>query len=359
MHFDDIPVMIPFKGPDAIERENGLKISLRLGANESVFGMSPRAAAAVQGAIATVGLYSDPRSYRLRTRINEKFGVPLENSLVASGVDELIALTIRLLVNPGDRVVATEGSYPTFFYFANSMLSEVVTVPYDNLKTDLDALNQRAREVGAKLIYLANPDNPTGTYHGVESINRFVQNLPEDCYLLLDEAYIDFTSPEPCPIAFSHERVIRCRSFSKAYAMAGLRIGYAVLSERLNLGMDKIRLHFGVNRLAQIAATESLADDDYLAMVVVQTKKAKEQYYRMAQSCGLNAPLTYTNFVLIDLGSKSVAEQVGSKLLHEGAFTSLPKGASVDQCIRISIGTADDQDQFCKLFERVYAECAA
>ena len=192
-----LPATIPFVGPEAIERRRGARDSrCGSGANESAFGVSPRAAEAMREALAQVSWYGDPEAFELRTEIAARHGVGVDNVCVAGGIDELLGLTVRMLIERGTPVVSSLGAYPTFNYQVAGFGGELHAVPYRDDHIDLDALVDRVRRTRAPLVYLANPDNPMGTRHDAGPVAEFIAALPEDCVLVLDEAYGQFAPAE-------------------------------------------------------------------------------------------------------------------------------------------------------------------
>ena len=322
-------------------------MELRLGANESNFGISPKAKEAMAASLDRVGWYCDPEGYELREALADIHAVTRENVVLGAGLDDLLGLCARTFLEPGDRVVNSLGGYPTFNYVAKGVGAELDLVPYQNDRIDLEGLALVAREVGAKLIYLANPDNPSGTWHTTTGIQALIESLPSDCILLLDEAYSDF-APESAlpPIEPAEERVIRLRTFSKGHGMAGARIGYAIASAEIIANFNKIRMHFGVNRIAQIGALASLRDTGFLRTVVQEVEEGRKEYAILATELGLNTLPSSTNFVSIDMGSFERAKLTLESLLQRGVFIRMPGAEPLNRCIRVTVGSAPEREAF-------------
>jgi histidinol-phosphate aminotransferase len=272
-----LPANVPFVGPEEQERARGAPFRARLGANESLFGPSPAAVKAMQAEASEIWKYGDPSSHDLRAALADHMGARPENILVGEGIDGLLGNLVRLLIGPGDPVVTSDGAYPTFNYHVAGFGGTLHKLPYRDDHEDPDALLTRAKEVGAKLVYLANPDNPMGSWHDGADIVAALDDLPDGCLLLLDEAYIEF-APEgvAAPIDADDPRVIRMRTFSKAYGMAGARIGYAAGAPELIRAFDRIRNHFGMNRVAQAGALAALRDTGWLAHVQAEVATARD-----------------------------------------------------------------------------------
>lgn len=265
-----LPSIVPFVSPEEQERARGAKFAVRLGANESIFGPSPRAIEAMRDAAAGAWMYGDPKSHHLREALAALHGVEPTNLVVGEGIDGLLSYVAGLLVGPGDPVVTTLGTYPTFNYFVAGRGGVLHTVPYGaDDRQDLGALAAKAAEVQAKVLYVVNPDNPSGTAHSAAAIEALVEGLPPGTLLVLDEAYSELAPAGFVPrVAADDLRVVRLRTFSKGYGLAGARIGYALGATEIVSAFDKIRNHFGIGRIGQAGALAALDDRPYLESVV-------------------------------------------------------------------------------------------
>ncbi|MGR3709394.1 MAG: pyridoxal phosphate-dependent aminotransferase [Alterinioella nitratireducens] len=343
-----LPASVPFVGPETQERERGRPFAARLGANESVFGPSPRAIAAMAEAAREAWKYGDSASHELRRALADHHGIAMEHIVVGEGIDGLLGNLVRLLVAEGDAVVTSQGAYPTFNYHVAGFGGVLHKVPFKGDHEDPEALIARARETGAKLVYLSNPDNPMGSWHGADVIERMIAAVPEGCLLVLDEAYSD-TAPEGVipPLAPDTPRVIRMRTFSKAYGLAGMRVGYAIGSRALIAGFDRIRNHFGVGRLGQAAALAAVQDQEHLRDTVARIGAARKTIARIARDNGLTPLPSATNFVTMDCGHDGdFARKVVAGLGARDIFVRMPFTAPQDRCIRVSCGTEADLAAF-------------
>jgi len=356
---ESLPATIPFTGPETIERRIGRPFRARIGANESAFGMSPRAAEAVAEACARGAWYGDPECFDLRRRLAEVHGVEIDEICVAAGIDELLGLVVRLVCLPATPIVTSDGAYPTFNYHIAGFAGRRIAVPYKDDREDPDALSAAVHDHGSPLVYLSNPDNPMGTWHDSRTIARFVASLPERTLVVLDEAYADFAPADAIPpIDTSDQRVLRMRTFSKAHGLAGLRIGYVIASRTVIAALGKIRNHFAVNRLAQAAAMASLADQAFAGQVRGAVDAGRADYMRMAEAWGLRALSSATNFVTIDVGGAARATAILQALERRGVFIRRPGGAPLNRCIRISIGRPEEREWLEQAMPEVLAEVA-
>jgi histidinol-phosphate aminotransferase len=343
-----LPASVPFVGPEAQERAMGRPFAARIGANESVFGPSPQAVAAMAAAAAEAWRYGDPEVFALKAAIAAHHGVTPANVAVGEGIDGLLGLLVRLLVAPGTAVVTSAGAYPTFNYHVAGFGGRLVTVPYRDDAEDPEALLLAARKAGAPLVYLANPDNPMGSWHRGRRVQEMIERLPGGAVLCLDEAYADFAPRDALPAIDPHEaRVIRMRTFSKAHGMAGVRIGYAIGHPELIAAFDRVRNHFGVGRIAQAGAIASLADRGWIAEVVAEVAEGRQRLAAIAAANGLRALPSATNFVAIDCGRDGdFARAVLKALVARGIFVRMPFVAPQDRCIRVTVGRKADLDAF-------------
>ncbi len=341
-----LPSSVPFVGPETQERDRGRAFVARLGANENVFGPSPRALEAMRQAIEEVWKYGDPESHDLRHALAKHHGIPPQNIIVGEGIDALLGYLVRLVIAPGDAVVTSAGAYPTFNFHVAGYGGVLSTVPYAADAEDPLGLITRAAEVGAKLVYLANPDNPMGSWHRATTIQAAIDRVPDGCVLILDEAYVEFAPDETAPVLdLANSSVIRMRTFSKGYGMAGARIGYAIGHADLIMAFNKIRNHFGVNRIAQAGALAALADQDYLRSTVARVARARDRIAGIAAANGLVALPSATNFVALDCGRDGdFARRVLAELVARDIFLRMPFVAPQDRCIRISAGTGSELD---------------
>lgn len=349
-----LPSTVPFVGPETQERAQGAVFAARLGANENGFGPSPKAIEAMQEAIPEIWKYGDPENHDLKHALAAHHGVGVENIVVGAGIDGLLGSLCRMLVEHDTPVVTSLGGYPTFDFHVGGYGGALETVPFLNDAEDCDGLLAKAREVDASLIYLANPDNPMGSWHSANVVRNMIDNLPSGAVLCLDEAYVEF-APEGTAPAFdtSNPNVIRFRTFSKAYGMAGARVGYAIGHVDLIDSFNKVRNHFGMNRAAQAGALAALKDQDYLAETLANVTAAKARLGDIARWNGL-APLpSATNFVTMDTGHDGdYARALVGALVARGIFVRMPFMAPQDRCIRVSAGRPEDMD----LFEKTLPE---
>lgn len=343
-----LPAVVPFVGPEAQERARGRPYKARLGANENGFGPSLRVLEAMQAAAAESWMYGDPENHDLRQALAAHYSISAENIVVGEGIDGLYGVVAQMFADPGTNVVTSLGGYPTFNYQMAGRGAAIHAVPYAQDKEDLAGLSEKAHETRASLVFLANPDNPMGTWWPAADVKQMIEGLPAGCILCLDEAYSDLAPADAIPsIDVTNTKVLRFRTFSKAYGMAGARIGYAIGEASLIKSFEKVRNHFGVNRIAQSGALAALEDQAYLRNVIERIKDARERIVAIARENGLHALPSATNFVAIDCGKDGAfAAQVMAGLEERDIFVRKPMVAPLDRCIRVSVGTEEELDLF-------------
>ena len=305
--------------------------------------------------------YGDSESYDLRRAIADNLGVAPENIMVGEGIDGLLGVATRLFVEPGVKVVTSDGAYPTFNYHVAGFGGDLIKVPFRDDREDAMGLVAAAGDQGARIVYLSNPDNPMGTCWNSAEIEAMIAAMPQEATLFLDEAYVEF-APEGTapPIDVSNPGVIRFRTFSKAHGMAGARIGYAIGEAGVIAAFNKVRNHFGVNRIAQAGALAAIGDTAWLGSVQARVAAGREHIYAIARENGLSAIPSATNFVAVDCGRDAAfAKSVLDGLVSRGIFVRMPFAAPGNRCIRVGVGHSQDLDLFAEALPQVLEELNA
>lgn len=357
---ESLPPTVPFVGPETQERIRGAHFIARLGANENGFGPAPSVVEAIAREAKLSWRYADPENHELREALGAHLGLAPDQVVVGEGIDGLLGLIVRLIVAPGTPVVTSLGAYPTFNFHVAGFGGRLVTVPYRNDHEHLEGLLDAVHRENAPLVYLSNPDNPMGTWHSANAITAFARALPETTMLVLDEAYGETAPSSALPdIAALADmpNVLRFRTFSKAYGLAGQRIGYVFGVPETVARFHRVRNHFGVNRLGQAAALAALRDKSWLSHVIAQVVASRDQISGIARSHGLKPIASATNFVSIDCGGDGArARTVLDGLISRGVFIRMPGVAPLNRCIRISTGPEAEIDIFEQALVEVMAE---
>jgi histidinol-phosphate aminotransferase len=327
-----------------LQAELGLERIVKLGSNEGAFGPLPAAVAAFEAAVRDLNRYPDGGGLRLREALAERHGLPVEQVVLGNGADELIRLCAVATLDAGDRAACFWPSFPSYVAAAACSGAEAVRVPAG----DLDAL--LASE--ARLVYIANPNNPTGALLDVGELRGFLDSLPDGVLCVLDEAYAEYAEPEPEGPALLREgrpRLAVLRTFSKVYGLAALRVGYALASPEVADALDRVRTVFNVNQPAQEAALASLHEREAVELRVHHARAARDRLYEMLLGAGLEARPSQANFVYADCGD---GEALAARLLRKGFIVRALTGFGAPQAIRVTAGTDEENT----LFARALAE---
>ncbi len=352
-----LPETVPFVGPEAIERRIGRPFGVRIGANESAFGISPLAREAMEAAIDQVHWYNDPENFELRQALSVIHRVGSDEIVVGGGIDDLLGLAVRAFLSPGEVTVASLGSYPTYHYHVLGFGARCETVPYLDDQNDLDGLSAAVLRTGSRLVYLSNPDNPSSTWHSAAELQAFFSQIPETTVIILDEAYVEFAPDDAVPALTPMDpRLTRMRTFSKAHGMAGARVGYAVCAQEIASAFQKIRLHFMVNRMAQAGALASLGEPSFVRGVVQEVAIGRREYVAAGRAVELRALPSATNFVTFDAHTPKRAQSILDRLEHRGVFVRKPSAPPLDRCFRATVGKPEERRVFARVLAEVVAE---
>jgi histidinol-phosphate aminotransferase len=338
-HLQQRTIVNPFQGLPRLEAAIGRRIVSRIGSNESMpIAGHPLATQWGEALYELARLYPDPYATAIRERAAALNGVDAANVVVDAGADSLIALFLRARVSPGDVVVCTAGTYPTFRYFAEGVGAEIVEVPYAEhdgvLVNDLPALAAAANAHQAALVYLANPDNPTGTFHPRDAVASLRAALADDTLLLLDEAYVDFCAAAERQGVLAN--TVRLRTLSKAHGLAGLRVGYAIAPEEWISKADQIRTQFAVSSVAQAAAVAVLDAPHCADTIIRDTCRLREQLHAALAGGGLRVLPSHTNFVCIVYPDADSALQRQKALLQQGIAVHRPPHPAMQHILRVT-----------------------
>ncbi|WP_340064778.1 pyridoxal phosphate-dependent aminotransferase [Ascidiimonas aurantiaca] len=285
--------------------------------------------------------YGDPTNSELRDELSKQLSYRPEEILVSAGIDSLLCLIARTFTEPGAKAVTTYGTYPTFAYFVKSQGGELCYAAYrQDFHLDLDQLHKLTQLHQPSLLYLVNPDNPTGMTISPAQLQSFLEALPRHTIVIIDEAYFDFLEPsQRLQALYTPENVLRLRTFSKGYGLAGLRIGYCLGSPKLLKEMNKVRIQFEVNHLAQWMALQLLKRSDWHKACCDKTTAQLTQLQKKARSLNITALPSFTNFLCLHFGTEVQAKKIQHLLLEKyGIFTRKPEAAPLASLIRFSVG---------------------
>ncbi len=342
----------PGKPIEELERELGIQGPVKLASNENPLGPSPLALAALRGALGSVHRYPDGKSYRLRGLLAKRLGVGEDQLVFGAGSDEILELLAKTFLGPGDEAVFAWPAFAMYPIVTQGMGATPVAVPLDaNLVHDLEALRASVTD-RTRLVFVCNPNNPTGTSVGADALDAFTASLPDDLVLVLDEAYYEYVrrSDFPDSLAWVARRpgTIVLRTFSKIYGLAGLRVGYGVGDRELISFLERARHPFNVSSPAEVAAFAALQDVEHLERSRAVNREGGDYLTRELGALGIEVTPSDANFVLARTGP-----EVYEPLLREGVIVRPMVGFGMPDYVRITIGLPEENERVVKALRRL------
>ena len=350
----------PGLSAEQVKQRNGLDRVIKLASNENPLGASPKAIENAQRALSGMSRYPDG-GLALRQALTERFNLKLENVIAGSGSEGLIANVVRTFLCDDDEVLTTEAAFNGFQVLARSRGVQYRTVPYRHWKYDLPALAEAITKK-TKLIYLANPNNPTGTFFTRAEFEDFYRRVPERVLIILDEAYFEFASEEPSypdSLHYRFDNVITLRTFSKAYGLAAARVGYGFAHESLIAMLLKIKLPFEPSGPSAAAALGALEDHEFLRASIENNTAGLAYLTDALRQLGLNAVPSVGNFLMLVFPGADEAAQVFEALLRRGIIVRPLASTGLPQCLRVSVGAPDENRIFVDALQGVMSEMEA
>ncbi len=350
----DIKPYVPGKPISEVQRELNLENVIKLASNENLLGPSPLAINRMREKLNEINYYPHSDCYYLRKKLAGKLGVGEENLVFGSGADELIHHLMLLFVSSGDEVIVPTPSFVMYEIAAKVMEGKVIKVELKNFKYDLIEIKKRISGK-TKLIFICSPNNPTGTIVEIEELEKFIRDIPENIFVVFDEAYKEYVESEKYPetINFLNEghNVVILRTFSKIYGLAGLRIGYGITLKEVVEAINKVRGPFNVNSLAQEAALSALDDVEHLRRSRALVLEGKKFLYENLSKLGIEYVPTEANFILINV--KKSGNEVFQSLLKRGVIVRPGEVLGVPGYIRVTIGLKNDNEKFIEALREV------
>jgi histidinol-phosphate aminotransferase len=353
-YIQSIDPYVPGKPLEALEREYGISDSVKLASNENPLGPSPMALSAIRQLLSTLHRYPDGAGHLLTRKIADANGVSPANVVIGNGSDDIIALLVRAMVRPGDRVIVPRPSFLMYDITATAAGATVDAVPLKALSMDLDAMAERVTG-DTRLVFVCNPNNPTGTVVTQDVFHRFLNRLPDEVVVVVDEAYIEFARNAHClktglPSDL-HRPLVTLRTFSKAYGLAGLRVGYGIMPAELAEVLNRVRQPFNVNAVAQAAAAAALDDRVFLKQTVDLVHQGLDALYGALDGLGLTYFKSEANFFLIDVGQP--ADTVFENMLRQGVIVRSMRAYGYPTYIRINVGLEAENRRFLQALKTV------
>jgi len=353
-HLKKIKPYEPGKPIEELQREMGLDEVIKLASNESPLGPPKASIEAVRKIIGELNRYPDDSCYALKKKISEKFDVPERLITIGAGSAELIVNAARSLLGHDDYAVISEQTFIMYWLAVQSVNGNIIRVPLDGYTYDLRAMAEAVDE-RVRLVFIANPNNPTGTYVTAEQFDSFMSSLPPDVVVVYDEAYREYVGrsdyPDPMKYFLRGDNIIILRTFSKIYGLAGLRIGYAICNEKLGDALKRVRSPFNVSSIAASAATAALDADEHIEQAVKLNEEGKAYLTEELGKLGLKVIPSVTNFILVDFGYDT--SELNEKLLRMGIIVRPMAAFGMPTALRITIGLPDENRKCVEALKRV------
>ena len=353
-----LPVYVPGRPIEDVERE--LKIhAIKLASNENPLGPSPKAMKAVRAVLAEAHRYPDGGTQHLRQKLARRHGIQPDEIFVALGSSEIIDIASRILLSRGKTGVTSHGTYAPFSIAIRASGAELVLVPQREFAYDLPAMVQAVmRKPDTRVVYLANPNNPTGTVFGAREFEQFLNSMPSHILIVLDEAYIHYADrpdmPDSVKLFRQYKNLLIMRTFSKVYGMAGLRIGYGIAQEGVVRVMNNLRTPFNVTGVSQAAALAALEDAKHVERSIATNAAERARLYAGLTKLGIRAVRSHSNFIFVEIGPE--ANELCDELLQEGVIVRPLGWMGFPEAIRISVGLAEENDKLLLVMGKLLAK---
>ena len=338
-----------------VKRELGLDKIVKLASNENPLGPSVKAVQQAKNVLIDTHRYPDPSGYDLRSKLAKKFHLNINNVILGGGSEGIMSVIMRTFLSSKDEIIATKNSFIGFKVLANASGFKINWAKMKNYHYNLKAMAELINN-NTKVIYLANPDNPTGTFFKKDDFDRFMKLVPSRVIVLLDEAYFEYAShlkDYPDSMSYRYDNVITLRTFSKVYGLAGFRVGYGFANERLISNLMKVKLPFEPSTLGQVAASAALDDKEHLVntLKINQSEKLKLESFFIKNK--INFIPTSANFITLIFSSNNKAKLFCDRMLNNGVILRNLESFGLSECIRITIGTKEENDYFLKILKQM------
>jgi histidinol-phosphate aminotransferase len=343
----------PGKPVEELERELGITGAIKLASNENPFPPSERVRQAILKAVDNLNRYPEGSGYYLRHALAKRHGVGADAIVLGNGSNELIELIVRAFLKPGEEAVIPHPSFVVYPMIVQAAGGIRVVVTLKDYRIDLEAMAHAVTDT-TKLVFIANPNNPTATVVTAEEVEAFMRHLPEKVVVIFDEAYVEFAQgpdfPDTIGMVRQGRKVVVLRTFSKAASLAGLRVGYAIADPDAIALCHRIRQPFNVNSLAQVAALASLEDEAHTEEILLVIEAGKKYLYQEFASLGLKSVPSRANFILVDVRQNAMA--LYQRLLREGVIVRPMTSFGMENALRISVGTPEENRRLIKALKK-------
>lgn len=340
---------VPGKPIEEVERELGITGVIKLASNENPLGPSPMALEKARAALSSLSLYPDGACFNLKRDLAKKFDLSDDRFIIGNGSDELLRLITEVFVGSEEEVIFGDPSFSEYEFMTLVMGGRCVAVNLDDFRYDLAAMKDKIND-STKIVYICNPNNPTGAIVDRKTIELFMDGIPEDILVIFDEAYYEYVDSADFVSGLEYlakgYNVVVLRTFSKIYGLAGLRVGYGITSPEIAAAVNRVREPFNVNSIAQVAACGALQDDEHLRRSFAVNQEGKKYLYQAFDEMGLKYVPTQANFIFVDTGRE--CRFVFESLMKQGVIVRTGDIFGYPTYIRITIGTPEENQRFIK-----------
>ena len=352
-----IETIQPYQGGKPIEevqRELGITNIIKLASNENPLGPSPLGMAAIQKSVSQVNLYPDGNAYYLKEELANHWGIAPKNLILGNGSNDVLQIIGETYISPGDEVIYSESAFVVYMLVAKIFGAKSIVTPMCGYSHDLEAMADAITD-RTKVIFIANPNNPTGTMVTKDETERFMKRVPDHVLVAFDEAYYEYVDrsdyPQTLPYVYEKRNVIITRTFSKIYGLAGLRVGYAIAKPEIIETMNRVRQPFNCNSLAQVAARAALKDVEHVRRSQQINAIGKAYLYDAMNELGLEYVESEGNFILVHFDR--VGQEVADALMRKGIIVRPVAGYGFPNSVRVTIGVPDENARFVRALNEV------
>lgn len=362
-YIENLKIYQAGKPIEELAREKGLTKISKLASNENPLGPSPFAIKEMTQTLWDLHRYPDMHAFKLKKRLCELYDLKLENIVLGNGSEGIMAYIARAFVQPGDEIITSQNTFIGFYILARGVGANITTVPLtSDYRYDVQKLAEKISDK-TKVVYIANPNNPTGTYITKAEFDFLMEKVPDHCIVILDEAYFEFAKDAaddyPDSMDYRYDNVITLRTFSKAYGLSGIRCGYGFAHEYFIKNLTKVKLPFEPNKLAQTGALGALNDQPHLQRTLRKNKKLYQKTFDYLKNIGFDPIPSVTNFLAFKTGSNEASTWLFESLLNQGVIIRHLKSNEMPDYVRISIGTEDEMDHLYETMESIMPEYRA
>ena len=350
----DLKAYVPGRPIEEVQRELGLSDIIKMASNENALGPSPMAIEALKANLVGVHFYPDGNCFYLKERLSALYGIDASCLLIGNGSDEMLRLIAETFINSGDEVILAQNTFSEYEFTSTVMGAKCIKVKLKDYRHDLEAMLKAVSEK-TKIIYICNPNNPTGTIVQGSEIEAFMQQIPRDVLVIFDEAYSEYSDQDTFKSGLEYVKqmrnVIVLKTFSKIYGLAGLRIGYGLTTEEIADAVKRVSEPFNVNSLGQIAALAALDDHRHVENSLQMNSRGGDYFYDALSEMGLQYVPTQSNFILIDV--KQDCQEVSKRMQLNGVIIRPCASFGYHTHIRVTIGTEEQNRRFIAALKKV------